>query len=86
MFKRLAVLWTLLRTDARAMVRAWRHKDTPRAFKAGALMLLLYVLSPIDLVPDFIPFVGAVDDILVITFGIRWLLSRLPAHVAAAVR
>lgn len=86
MFKRLTLIWTLLRGEARALVRALRHPGTPRSFKLGAALIALYVLSPIDIVPDFIPFVGAIDDVLVVTFGIRWLLSRLPAHVAAEVR
>jgi uncharacterized membrane protein YkvA (DUF1232 family) len=86
MFKRLTLLWTLMRGEARALWRALRHPDTPSWFKLGAALIVLYVASPVDLIPDFIPFVGAIDDVLVLTFGVRWLLSRLPAHIAADVR
>ena len=86
MFKRLTLLWTLMRGEARIFWRALRHPATPGWFKLGAALIALYVASPIDLVPDFIPFFGAVDDVLVVTFGIRWLLSRLPAHIAADIR
>ena len=86
MFKRLALFWTLMRVEARALLRALRHADTPSWFKLGVALIALYVVSPIDLIPDFIPFVGAIDDVFVLTFGVRWLLSRLPAHVAAEIR
>lgn len=86
MFKRLTVLWTLMRGEARALWRALRHPDAPEWLKAGTALLALYVVSPIDIVPDFIPFLGAVDDVLVLTFGIRWLLSRMPAHVRSETR
>lgn len=86
MFKRLTLLWTLMRGEARVLRRALRHPQTPAWFKLGAALIVLYVASPIDLIPDFIPFVGAIDDVLVLTFGVRWLLSRLPAHIAADIR
>ena len=86
MFKRVALLWSLLRGEARTLWRALRHPHVPGWFKLGAALIALYVVSPIDLVPDFIPFVGAIDDVLVVTFGVRWLLSRLPAHIAADIR
>lgn len=85
MFKRLTFFWTLLRGDARMLWRALRHPQSPGWLKLGVALIALYVASPIDLIPDFIPFFGAVDDVLVVTFGIRWLLSRLPAHVAADI-
>ena len=85
MFKRLTLLWTLMRGEARVLWRALRHPGTPSWFKLGAALIALYVASPIDIIPDFIPFVGAIDDVLVLTFGVRWLLSRLPAQVAARV-
>jgi uncharacterized membrane protein YkvA (DUF1232 family) len=86
MFKRLTLAWSLFRGEARALWRALRHPDAPGWLKLGAALIVLYVISPIDLIPDAIPFVGAVDDVLVVTFGVRWLLSRLPAHIAADIR
>ncbi len=86
MFKRLTLFWTLLRGEARVLGRALRHPDAPGWLKLGTALIALYVVSPIDLVPDFIPFLGAFDDVMVVTFGVRWLLSRLPKHIAADVR
>ncbi len=85
MFKRLTLLWSVLRSDARMLWRALRHPQAPGWLKAGAALIVLYVVSPIDLVPDFIPFIGAIDDIVLMTFGVRWLLNRLPPQIAADI-
>jgi len=84
MLKRLVILWSLVRTDARRLWVALRHPAAPAWLKVGTLLTVAYVLSPIDLVPDFIPFVGVVDDLVVVPLAIRWLLRRLPAEVAQA--
>ena len=84
MFKRVTLLWTVLRGDALQLWAALRHPGSPGWLKLGTGLLALYVLSPIDLVPDFIPFVGAIDDIVLVPLAIRWMLKRLPPHIAAA--
>jgi uncharacterized membrane protein YkvA (DUF1232 family) len=83
MFKRLSLLWTLFKGDARQLWFALRHPAAPGWLKMGTAVLVLYVLSPIDLIPDAIPFLGAVDDLVLIPLAIRWLLKRLPTHIAA---
>jgi uncharacterized membrane protein YkvA (DUF1232 family) len=85
MWKRLAVLWRVVRGDARRLWFALRHPDAPRWLKIGTALLALYVLSPIDLIPDAIPIVGVLDDLVLVPLAIRWLLERLPAHVRADV-
>ncbi|GAB3647645.1 YkvA family protein [Ramlibacter alkalitolerans] len=84
MWKRLTLLWTLVRGDARQLWFALRHPAAPRWLKIGAVLVVLYVLSPIDLIPDAIPFVGALDDLVLVPLAIRWLLKRLPPEIAAA--
>ena len=84
MWKRLTLLWTLVRGDARQLWFALRHPAAPRWLKIGTVLLVLYVISPIDLIPDAIPFVGALDDLVLVPMAIRWLLKRLPADIAAA--
>ena len=84
MWKRLPLLWTVVRGDARQLWFALRHPAAPRWLKVGTLLIVLYVLSPIDLIPDFIPFVGFLDDIVLVPLAIRWLLKRLPPEIAAA--
>ena len=83
MFKRISLLWSLVRGDVRLLWRALRHPQSPGWLKVGVAALALYVLSPIDLIPDVIPVVGVLDDIAIVAFGIRWLLNRLPASLRA---
>jgi uncharacterized membrane protein YkvA (DUF1232 family) len=64
---RLLALWKLL-----------RHPDTPRAPKWLALLVLAYALSPIDLIPDFIPVLGLLDDAILIPLGIALVIKLTP--------
>jgi uncharacterized membrane protein YkvA (DUF1232 family) len=84
MWKRLPLLWTVLRGDARQLWFALRHPEAPSWLKVGTVLVVLYVLSPIDLIPDFIPVVGFLDDIVLVPLAIRWMLKRLPPHIAQA--
>jgi len=58
----------------------------PRWLKIGTVLIVLYLVSPVDLVPDAIPFLGAVDDLVLVPLAIRWLLKRLPPEIASASR
>ncbi len=84
MWKRLPLLWTVVRGDARQLWYALRHPAAPAWLKLGTLLIVLYVLSPIDIVPDFIPFFGFLDDVVLVPLAIRWLLKRLPPEIAQA--
>lgn len=79
MLKRLSMLWLLVKGDARRLWFALRHPAAPRWLKVGTALLLLYMVSPIDLLPDVLPFFGIVDDVVLVPMAIRWMLSRLPA-------
>ena len=81
MLKRLSLLWSLVKGDARLLWRAVRHPQSPGWLKLGTLGIALYLLSPIDVIPDVIPFIGVLDDIVVVPLAIRFLLNRLPAHL-----
>ena len=81
MFKRLTLLWTVLRGDARQLWFALRHPAAPGWLKVGTALIVLYVLSPIDLIPDFIPVIGFVDDLVLVPLAIRFLLKRLPPEL-----
>ena len=83
MWKRLTLLWTLVRGDARRLYFALRHPAAPRWLKFGTALIVLYLLSPIDLIPDAIPLLGVVDDLVIVPLAIRWLLARLPADIRA---
>jgi uncharacterized membrane protein YkvA (DUF1232 family) len=84
MFKRLTLLWAVLRGDARQLWFALRHPLAPGWLKLGSALIVLYVLSPIDLIPDFIPVIGFMDDLVLVPLAIRFLLKRLPPELAQA--
>ena len=84
MWKRIALLWTLVRGDARQLWFALRHPAAPGWLKLGTAMIALYLLSPIDLIPDTLPLIGVVDDLVLVPLAVRWLLQRLPPEVASA--
>jgi uncharacterized membrane protein YkvA (DUF1232 family) len=84
MWKRLTLLWVLLRGDARQLWFALRHPAAPGWLKLGTALIALYVLSPIDLIPDVLPVIGVVDELVLVPLAIRWLLKRLPPNIAQA--
>ena len=83
-------LVTRLRVEAHAVWLAARDPATPWPARLLCLLIAAYALSPIDLIPDFVPVLGLVDDALIIPAGI-WLVGRLlppglmDAHRAAAL-
>jgi uncharacterized membrane protein YkvA (DUF1232 family) len=81
MFKRLSMLWAVVRGDARLLWRALRHPLAPGWLKAAVALLVLYLISPIDLIPDWVPVLGVMDDLVLIPLAIRFMLGRLPAHL-----
>ena len=85
MWRRLTLLWSVIRGDVRRLWFALRHPDAPRWLKVGPALIVLYLLSPIDLIPDAIPLFGVVDDLVIVPLAIRWLLARLPANLLADV-
>lgn len=82
MFKRLTLLWVLVRGDARHLWFALRHPQAPSWLKWGTAAIVVYLFSPIDLIPDVIPFFGFVDDLVLVPMAIRALLKRLPPEFA----
>ncbi|MEY2685155.1 MAG: hypothetical protein RJA09_2299 [Pseudomonadota bacterium] len=75
-----------LKRDGVTLWFAGRHPRTPWHAKALGVVVVAYALSPIDLVPDFIPVLGFVDDVLLLP-GLIWLAVRLlPADVLADCR
>ena len=61
-----------------ALWKLMKHPDTPRGPKLVALLVLLYALSPIDLIPDFIPVLGQLDDLILLPLGIALAVRLTP--------
>jgi uncharacterized membrane protein YkvA (DUF1232 family) len=75
-----------IKRDAVMLWFARRHRDTPLLVKALCIFTVAYALSPIDLIPDFIPILGYVDDVLLLP-SLIWLAVRLlPQHVIQECR
>jgi uncharacterized membrane protein YkvA (DUF1232 family) len=83
MLKRLSVLWVAVKGDARLMWHALRHPEAPGWLKIGAAALVLYLVSPMDLIPDVLPIIGVMDDLVLVPLAMRFLLGRLPPHIRA---
>jgi uncharacterized membrane protein YkvA (DUF1232 family) len=86
MWKRLSVLWTVIRGDAKVLWHALRHPQSPGWLKLGVAGMVLYLLSPVDLIPDVLPIIGVVDDLIVIPLAMSWLIRMLPASVREAAQ
>jgi uncharacterized membrane protein YkvA (DUF1232 family) len=75
-----------VKRDGVALYFALRHPETPWLAKALAYFVVAYALSPIDLIPDIIPVLGYLDDVLLLP-GLIWLAVRLvPSMVMAQCR
>jgi uncharacterized membrane protein YkvA (DUF1232 family) len=70
-----------LRRDIHAVCLAARDPRVPWYAKALALLIAAYAVSPIDLIPDFIPVVGHLDDLILVPAGIWLLLRMIPNDV-----
>jgi uncharacterized membrane protein YkvA (DUF1232 family) len=75
-----------LKRELIALYGAGRDARTPWYAKLIIGMVLAYVLSPIDLIPDFIPVLGYLDDLLLVPAGIRLAIRLIPPDVLAEHR
>ena len=73
----------LFRKEVVQLWKAFFAPETPFFLKAATLFVAFYLVNPIDLVPDFIPFLGWVDDIILVPLMVSWIVSRLPVKVRA---
>ena len=64
-----------------ALWRAFWHPLTPFYLKAMMVGVVVYLIIPVDLLPDFIAVLGWVDDVLLVTFAVNWIVKRVPAEV-----
>lgn len=67
-----------LKTDIPAVFLALKEKGTPWYAKIIAAAVVVYALSPVDLVPDFIPVLGYLDDVIILPVLIAWCIRCIP--------
>jgi uncharacterized membrane protein YkvA (DUF1232 family) len=75
-----------LKRDAHAVWLAARDPRTPWYAKAVAIVVAAYAFSPIDLIPDVVPVLGYLDDLILVPAGLWLALRLIPAEVLAAHR
>lgn len=81
-------MWNELQQRARALKReiyalygAYRDPRTPWYARVVVACVVAYALSPIDLIPDFVPILGYLDDVILLPLGIALALRLIPANV-----
>ena len=76
----------LLKRDVLALLIAYKDPRTPWYARLMAALVAGYALSPIDLIPDFIPVLGYLDDLLIVPLGIYITVKLIPAHLMQEYR
>ena len=75
-----------LKTETYALFLAYRDHRTPWYARLFAACVVAYAFSPLDLIPDFIPVLGYLDDLILIPLGIALALKMIPPQVMADSR
>lgn len=83
MFERLKGWARSLRHSLYALYLAYHRQDVTLAAKVVAVIVVSYALSPIDLIPDIIPIVGYLDDMILLPLGIALVIRLIPADIWA---
>ncbi|NLU50357.1 MAG: DUF1232 domain-containing protein [Syntrophomonadaceae bacterium] len=72
-----------LKQDVHAVYRAYRDPRIPWYTRLLAVLVVGYACSPIDLIPDFIPVLGYLDDLILLPLGIALVLRMIPPDIRA---
>ena len=74
------------RTELVTLWRAFLAPETPLHLKALMLLVPLYLLSPLDLIPDVVPVLGWLDDLIIVPLGILLVVKLIPEPLMAEYR
>jgi uncharacterized membrane protein YkvA (DUF1232 family) len=86
MFEQLRTRARHLKSETLALYLAARHPATPWYAKLLVAAVVAYALSPIDLIPDFVPILGYVDDLILIPLGIALAMKLIPPAIMSECR
>jgi uncharacterized membrane protein YkvA (DUF1232 family) len=84
--ERLKAWATRIARDVAALGVAARDSRVPWYAKAAAAALVAYTLSPVDLIPDFIPLLGYLDELVIVPLGIVLVVRLIPDELMAEFR
>ena len=85
-FKGLRERATVIRRDTYALFLAYQDPRVPWHGKVFAAIVVAYAFSPLDLIPDFVPILGYLDDLVLVPLGIFLALKMIPSEVMAESR
>jgi len=83
---RLKIWARTIKRDVHALYLASRDPRVPWYAKAMAVIVAGYALSPIDLIPDFVPVLGYLDDVILVPLGIVLVIKMIPPEIMAEHR
>lgn len=86
MLKKLKERAQKLKIEIHAIYLAYTTHNIPWYAKVLAMVIIAYALSPVDLIPDFIPILGLLDDIILLPLGIALLIKIIPPDVMEECR
>lgn len=75
-----------LKQETYALYLVYRHPQTPWLAKLLTGIIVAYAFSPIDLIPDFIPVLGYLDDLILVPIGITLVLKMIPKDIMEECR
>lgn len=86
MLKSLQAAAKRLKREVLTLYCAAKNPRTPLLARVGAILVAGYALSPIDLIPDFIPVLGLLDDLILVPIGVWLVLCLIPAPILEAAK
>jgi uncharacterized membrane protein YkvA (DUF1232 family) len=75
-----------LKTEVYTLFLAYRDPRTPWYARAFMFLIIAYALSPVDIIPDFVPVLGYVDDLIILPLGIYLAVKLIPEEVREECR
>ena len=84
MWIRLWSLFRLLREDIVLLFFACRNPRTPRYIRILLFAVVGYLISPVDLIPDYLPVVGMMDDMIIVPTALLYIMRLLPVDIRLA--
>lgn len=72
------------RREILMVLLAIRNPATPLHLRIAGLLLVIYLMSPLDLIPVMIPVLGLLDDLIIVPWGMSMIVKRLPEDVRAS--
>lgn len=84
--KKLKQKTNLLKSEMQVLIIAYKDKRTPLAAKILIAVTVGYLLSPVDLIPDFIPVLGLLDDVIIVPLLVTFSIKLIPKIVLSEAR